>query len=175
MTKYKLSRVLRLSDSSFSSTSKTSPLLPHKFTELSLPVYPLPKAYQSNMKFISATAISLLAAVASAGVIDARAPQATFALSNDQTGAYSSAVVVADGTPKKISALFKGTSVAAGGNVLASSGQLTAFPQSIKCVLTRNGAPVATLTAWTTYIDLDGNPQTSIPQNLNNAAIKCTA
>jgi hypothetical protein len=119
---------------------------------------------------------SLLAVAVSAGPVDIRQPsQVTFALSNDQTGAYASAPFLADGTDKPIYNLFAGTSVAAGGKVLASSAQLTAFPQTISCVLKNNGATITTLTAQHTYFDLDGNPSVSIPVNLNGATINCHA
>lgn len=119
---------------------------------------------------------SLLAIAVSAGPIDVRSlPQVTFALSNDQTGAYAGATFSADGTDKQLSGLFAGTSVAASGSVVATSGQLTAFPQTINCVLKNNGATITTLTAENTYVDLDGNPSVSIPVNVNGGTINCHA
>lgn len=119
---------------------------------------------------------SLLAIAVSAGPIDARSyPEVTFALSNDQSGANAGATFLADGTDKYFSGLFAGTSVDASGQVVASSGQLTAFPQSVNCVLKNNWAYVTTLTAQNTYIDLDGNPSASIPVNVNGGTINCHA
>lgn len=119
---------------------------------------------------------SLLAIAVSAGPIDVRSqPQVTFALSNDQTGAYAGKTFSADGTDKPLSSLFAGTSVGASGQVVATSGQLTAFPQSINCVLKNHGAAITTLTAQNTYIDLDGNPSVSIPVNMNSGTINCHA
>jgi hypothetical protein len=119
---------------------------------------------------------SLLAVAVSAGPVDVRQPhQVTFALSNDQTGAYAGATFLADGNDKTIVSLFGSTSVGAGGKVQASSAQLTAFPQTINCVLKNNGAIIATLTAQHTYVDLDGNPGISTPVNLNGGSINCHA
>lgn len=119
---------------------------------------------------------SLLVVAVSGGPVDIRQPnQVTFALSNDETGAYASAAFLADGTNKEVYNLFAGTSVAAGGQVQASSAQLTAFPQTISCVLENNGATITTFTAQHTYFDLDGNPSVSIPVNLNGATINCYA
>ncbi|KAJ6095971.1 hypothetical protein N7486_006717 [Penicillium sp. IBT 16267x] len=119
---------------------------------------------------------SLFAIAVSAGPVDIRQQhQVTFALSNDQTGAYAGATFLTDGTDKHLSNLFARTSVGAGGNVIATSGQLTAFPQTINCVLKNNGATITTLTAQHTYVDIDGNPSASIPVNLNSATINCHA
>ncbi|KAJ5672039.1 hypothetical protein N7507_001166 [Penicillium longicatenatum] len=119
---------------------------------------------------------SLFAIAVSAGPVDIRSQhQVTFALSNDQSGAYSSATFLTDGTDKNVGTLFAGTSVAASGRVLASSGQLTAFPQTVNCVLKNNGAYITTLTAQNTYVDLDGNPSVSTPVNLSGATINCHA
>lgn len=129
----------------------------------------------SNMQALIALYFFHAVAI-SAGPVHTRQPhQVTFALSNDQTGAYAGATFLADGTDKKIGNLFAGTSVGAGGKVQASSGQLTAFPQTISCILKNNGAAITTLTAQHTYVDLDGNPRISIPVNLDGASINCRA
>ncbi|KAJ6032613.1 hypothetical protein N7540_003345 [Penicillium herquei] len=123
----------------------------------------------------SITLLALLpAALVSAVPVDSRTlPEVTFSLSNDQSGANAGATFLADGYDRWISDLFKGTSVAAGGNVLASSGQLTAFPQNINCVLKNNGNYLTTLTTQNTFVDIDGNPAVSTPINLNGATINC--
>lgn len=119
--------------------------------------------------------LSLLSAgLVSAVPIESRdVPQVTFALSNDQSGANAGVTFHADGSEKRIADLFKGTSVVTGGVVLASSGELTAFPQAINCVLKNHWSVVTTLTAQNTFVDLDGNPGVSTPINLNDATITC--
>ncbi|KAJ5741198.1 hypothetical protein N7493_001070 [Penicillium malachiteum] len=123
----------------------------------------------------SITLLSLLpAALVSAVPLESRTlPEVTFSLSNDQSGANAGATFPVNGYDRSISDIFKGTSVAASGNVLASSAQLTAFPQNINCVLKNNGNYIATLTAQNTYVDIDGNPAVSTPINLNGATINC--
>ncbi|KAJ5690889.1 hypothetical protein N7462_005281 [Penicillium macrosclerotiorum] len=119
---------------------------------------------------------SLLVAYTSAAPLDARqAKSVTLALSNDQTGAYAGVQFAASGADKSILTLFGTTSVGSNGHVKATSVQLTAFPQTISCVLKNNGATVTTLTAQHTYFDLDGNPGAAIPVDLTNAVVKCNA
>ncbi|KAJ5876442.1 uncharacterized protein N7529_002026 [Penicillium soppii] len=126
------------------------------------------------MKFTIASIISILAITVAATPLEVRQSNTvTVALSNDQTGAYANAAFSADNTDKSISSLFGSTSVGAGGTVKATAAQLTFFPQSINCVIINNGATIGTLTAQQTYADLDGNPNTAIPINLNNAKIRC--
>ncbi|CEJ57937.1 hypothetical protein PMG11_06612 [Penicillium brasilianum] len=126
------------------------------------------------MKSIIAISSLLVASVA-AVPLEARSPSVTFALSNDYSGAYAGATFAADGTDKSIKSLFGTSSVASGGVVRASSGQLTAFPQSISCVLKNGGTTFPTLTAQRTYIDLDGNPSAVNPVDLTTAVITCWA
>ncbi|KAA8651142.1 hypothetical protein EYZ11_009427 [Aspergillus tanneri] len=118
---------------------------------------------------------SLLAASVTAVPLETQPPkQVTVALSNDQSGAYAGVAFAADGTDRGIPALYKGTPVDKEGNILASSAQLTAFPQTIKCVIKNNGVPIATLTAQNTYANL--NPKSGpVPVNLNNGVINCIA
>ncbi|KAE8375286.1 hypothetical protein BDV26DRAFT_268220 [Aspergillus bertholletiae] len=128
------------------------------------------------MKTTFAVILSALTASISAVPLEARqAQQVTFALSNDQSGAYAGVTFPADGTDKSIKALYGGTSVGASGSVLASSAQLTAFPQSIHCTLWNNGVALGTFTADHTYVDLDGNPAVAIPVNLDGGIINCSA
>jgi hypothetical protein len=129
-----------------------------------------------NMKFTFATLLPFMAVLAAASPLEARQwSQVTVALSNDQSGAYSGVAFLADDTEKSILSLFGSTSVGAGGTVKANAAQLTAFPQSINCVIKNNGAIIGTLTAQHTYADLDGNPNAAVPINLNNAKIRCHA
>jgi hypothetical protein len=119
---------------------------------------------------------SLLVATIAAAPLEARdAPTVTFALSNDRSGAYAGAAFSADGTDKTISSLFGTSSVSSGGRIWATSAQLTAFPQTISCVLKNNGATVTTLTAQHTYFDLDGNPTAATPVDVTGAVINCRA
>ncbi|KAK1141033.1 hypothetical protein N8T08_009606 [Aspergillus melleus] len=127
------------------------------------------------MKSFTAIVCSLLAASVYSAPLEERAPQVTVSLANDQPGANAGVQFAADGTDRSIFALYGGTPVGAGGTVLASSAQLTAFPQTINCVIRNNGVPIATLTAQKTFADLDGNPNTAIPVNLNNGVINCRA
>jgi hypothetical protein len=130
--------------------------------------------FNPKMKFTFATILSLLAATISAAPLEVRqSSTVTVALSNDQTGAYSSATFQADNTDKSIASLYGSTSVGNGGTVKATAAQLTSFAQSINCIINNNGATIGTLTAQHTYVDLDGNPNTAIPINLNNAVIRC--
>lgn len=126
-----------------------------------------------KMKFTLATVLPFLAVTSAASFEVRQSNPVTVALSNDQSGAQAGVTLQADGTDKTIPSLFGSTSVGAGGTVKASSVQLTAFPQSINCAITNNGAILARLTAQTTYVDLDGNPGASVPINLNNAVINC--
>ncbi|KAJ5097842.1 hypothetical protein N7532_004843 [Penicillium argentinense] len=117
--------------------------------------------------------VSLLVATIAAAPLEARSvPTVTLALSNDQSGAYSTAAFAADGLDKSISSLFGSKSVGSSGHVLASSAQLSQFPGTISCTLKNNGA-IFTLTAQSTYIDLDGNPGAATPVNLDNARVNC--
>lgn len=127
------------------------------------------------MKSFTAVVFSLLAASVYAAPVEERALQVTVALSNDQTGANAGVQFAADGTNKSIRTLYGGTSVGAGGIVRASSAQLTAFPQTINCVIRNNGVVIATLNAQRTFADLDGNPNAATPVNLNNGIINCRA
>ncbi|KAJ5757280.1 uncharacterized protein N7511_007462 [Penicillium nucicola] len=128
------------------------------------------------MKFTFAAIVPFMAIFAAASPIEARAwSQVTVALSNDQSGAYSGVAFLADGTDKSILSLFGSTSVGNGGIVKANAAQLTAFPQSISCVIKNNGAVIGTLTAQHTYADIDGNPNAVVPINLNNAQVNCHA
>ena len=127
------------------------------------------------MKSIIAICSLLVASVAAAPLEARDAPSVTFALSNDNSGAYAGVPFAADGTDKTISSLFGATSVASNGQVWATSAQLTAFPQTINCVLKNNGATLTTFTASHTYFDLDGNPSAAIPVDLTAAVINCSA
>jgi hypothetical protein len=129
-----------------------------------------------KMKFTIAAIIPLMVVTVSATPLEVRqSNQVTVALSNDQSGAYASVTFPADDTDKSIFSLFSGTSVGAGGTVKATAAQLTNFAQSINCVIKNNDAIIGTFTAQKTYLDLDGNPHTAVPINLDNAEIRCRA
>lgn len=126
------------------------------------------------MKFAYPIVVPFLAVIISATPLEVlQSNSVTVALSNDQSGAYAGVTFQADGTDRSITSLFGSTSVGAGGIIKATAAQLTAFAQSINCVLTNNGAAIATFTAQHTYVDLDGNPNTAVPINLTNAKISC--
>lgn len=127
------------------------------------------------MKSTLAVSFLLAAAVAAVPLETRSSPNVGFALSNDQSGAYSGVTFPADGTDKSIHSLFASTSVGSSGQVLASSAQLSQFPGTINCVLKNNGATLATLTAQHTFVDLDGNPAKATPVNLDHAYINCRA
>ncbi|KAI9035213.1 uncharacterized protein KD926_004277 [Aspergillus affinis] len=128
------------------------------------------------MKSFTAIVCSLLAAsVYAAPVEELQGQQVTVSLANDQSGANAGVQFAADGADRSIFALYGGTAVGAGGIVLASSAQLTAFPQTINCVIKNNGVTIATLTAQKTFADLDGNPNVVVPVNLNRGIINCRA
>ncbi|PLB46348.1 hypothetical protein P170DRAFT_362060 [Aspergillus steynii IBT 23096] len=127
------------------------------------------------MKSFTAIVFSLLAASVFAAPVEERALQVTVSLANDQSGANAGVQFPADGNNRSIRTLYGNTPVGAGGTVLASSAQLTAFPQTINCVIRNNGAVIATLTAQRTFADLDGNPNAAIPVNLNGGVINCRA
>ncbi|KAL2821164.1 hypothetical protein BJX63DRAFT_379527 [Aspergillus granulosus] len=123
----------------------------------------------------TAIAFGLFFSSITAAVIPNQSARVTIALSNDQSGAYSTRYVAADGVTRRIYDLFRQTSVGSSGSVLASSTQLTAFPQSISCIIRNNGVTIATLTAQRTYADLDGNPNSLSVVNLNRAVLTCNA
>ncbi|KAJ5105096.1 hypothetical protein NUU61_002443 [Penicillium alfredii] len=126
------------------------------------------------MKATTIALCSLLVVSASAAPLDAHHEhKVTVALSNDHSGAYTGVTIPADHTDRSITSLFGETAVGSEGTVYASSAQLTAFPQTISCVLARYGTPIATLTAQHTFADLDGNPGASTPVNLHDAVINC--
>lgn len=127
------------------------------------------------MKSVIAVCSLLVATIAAAPLETRNAPSVTFALSNDRSGAYAGVSFSADGTDKTIASLFGTSSVASGGQIWATSAQLTAFPQTISCVLKNNGATVTTFTAQHTYFDLDGNPSAATPVDVTGAVINCSA
>ncbi|KAE8387063.1 hypothetical protein BDV23DRAFT_162039 [Aspergillus alliaceus] len=128
------------------------------------------------MKANFAVIIAFLTASISAAPLEVRdVAQVTLALSNDQSGAYAGVTFLADGNDRSIKGLYGGTSVGASGNVLASSAQLTLFPQTINCVIKNNGVLIGTLTAQHTYLDLNGDPASNAPVNLNNGVVNCRA
>lgn len=115
-----------------------------------------------------------LAAVVSASPFQTRDTEPiTLALSNDLTRSYATAKVATDNLPHSIGVLFAGTGVNDGGIVKASSAQLVTVPAGINCVITNEGETIATLTAESTYADLDGNPNESVPVNLMGARVTC--
>jgi hypothetical protein len=102
-------------------------------------------------------------------------PEVTFALSNDQTGHYASATVPINGDTITFSSLFGDSVLASDGHVLASSGQLTAFPQGVNCGLENyEGHWVTALTPENTYVDLDGNPGVATPVDVTGYTISCS-
>jgi hypothetical protein len=102
-------------------------------------------------------------------------PEVTFALSNDQTGHHASATVPANGDTFIFSSLFGDSVLASDGQVLASSGQLTAFPQGVDCGLENyEGDWVTALTPENTYVDLDGNPNVATPVDVAGYTISCS-
>jgi hypothetical protein len=129
------------------------------------------------IKMKSAIATSLLfVATAIAVPLEARtAATVGFALSNDQSGAYSGVTFPADGADRTIPSLFGSASVGSSGHVLASSAQLTQFPGTISCTLKNNGAVLATFTSQKTYAALGGNPAKAIVVNLDHGVINCRA
>lgn len=126
------------------------------------------------MKAVSTLCFALAAAV-SASPLQARdSGSVTFALSNDMTGAYATAKIATDNLPHSIGVYFAGSPVMVDYKILASSAQLATVPAGINCVLTNNGATIATLTEQATYADLDGNPNQLIPVTLSEGRITCS-
>lgn len=118
--------------------------------------------------------LSLLTASATAVQFETRSSEdVTFVLSNDQSGAYASVNFPADGLDKSVESLFASTPIGSSGQILASSAQLSQFPGSINCVLEKYGSSLATFTTDHTFVDLDGNPSTAFPVNLDQAHINC--
>jgi hypothetical protein len=117
--------------------------------------------------------IALTVAFLATTIAAAPAPaQVQVQLANDQSGANANAQVLADGQPKSVKALYGNTSVGRSGSVIASSAQLTAFPQGTFCVIANQGRST-NLNYRQTFADLDGNPDKSVPVNLDTATITC--
>ena len=97
----------------------------------------------------------------------------TVQLSNDKTGATGSATIQANGVDQSVVALFGNTPVGAGNHVVASSAQLTNFPQGVFCIIKQGETPVGILNFKKTFADLDGNPDVATPVNLDGAVLNC--
>ncbi|KAJ5762815.1 hypothetical protein N7533_001496 [Penicillium manginii] len=116
-----------------------------------------------------------LAATVSASTFQTRDTEpVTLALSNDLTRSYATAQIATDGLAHSIGVFFAGSPVSQDGKILASSAQLATVPNGIHCEITNGGATIATLTEQSTYADLDGNPDKSIPVDLSGARVACT-
>ena len=123
------------------------------------------------MKSSFAVLVGLFAATISAA--PAITTTVTVQLTNDLTGASGTTTVVADGTERSISSLFGNSGIAVNGQVLATSAQLTAFPQGVFCIIQNAGQNVGIFNFKKTFADLDGNPDAAIPQNLSGAILNC--
>ncbi|RAL15791.1 uncharacterized protein BO97DRAFT_403062 [Aspergillus homomorphus CBS 101889] len=128
--------------------------------------------------FTTIIASLLIAAVSAAPApvdIESRASTVTVSLANDQTGANAGVAIPGDGVSRGIQTLYGGTSVGSGGRVLASSAQLTNFPQWASCIIVNNGATIAYLNPQQTYADLDRDPSAVKPVDLSGGSITCWA
>ncbi|KAF3914290.1 hypothetical protein ABW20_dc0101587 [Dactylellina cionopaga] len=125
------------------------------------------------MKSTIAIFFSFFAAAITAAPTGTTFPSVTVSLSNDLSGANGIATIEANGVDRYISELFGNTPVGTGGYVVASSAQLTNFPQGVFCIIKKGDAPVGILNFMRTFADLDGNPNAAIPQNLDGAILNC--
>ncbi|KAH8690841.1 hypothetical protein BGW36DRAFT_465683 [Talaromyces proteolyticus] len=126
------------------------------------------------MKSFIAVSVALLAASAAAMPARRDTDTVTFALSNDQTGHQASATIWADNTVSLFNSLFANSAIDSNGQILASSVQLTAFPQHVTCNINdAEGQVFASLSDTKTYFDLDGNPAAAIPVDVSSFSINC--
>lgn len=128
----------------------------------------------NKMKAVNAVNLALAVTV-SASTFQARDTEpVTLALSNDLTRGYATAQIATDGLKHSIGVYFAGSPVSQDGKIMASSAQLATVPNGIHCEITNDGTTIATLTEQSTYADLDGNPNESVPVNLSAARVACT-
>ncbi|KAK6515953.1 hypothetical protein TWF281_004544 [Arthrobotrys megalospora] len=125
------------------------------------------------MKSTIAIIFSVFATAIIAAPAGTTFPSVTVSLANDLSGANGHATIEANGQDRSISQLFKNTPVGTNGHVVASSAQLTNFPQGVFCIIKKGDAPIGILNFRRTFADLDGNPHTAIPQNLDGAILNC--
>jgi hypothetical protein len=122
------------------------------------------------MKSFIAAAVALLATSVTAVPLTARQPpDITFSLINDLSGASLQSTIPADSNIHSFADLFGSNTP-----ILASSAQLVNFPQGLFCCITdASGKVLARLNFMQTFVDLDGNPNKAIPQDLSADGIQC--
>jgi hypothetical protein len=128
------------------------------------------------MQFTIATALAVLAAVATAApATQVRTlPTVTISFSNDQSGRNAAVPIVADGNPNLVGSLFAGSAIDVNGEIIATSAQLTQFVQGTFCVIENfAGTVVAKLNTDATFADLDGNPNAAVPTDVTGLTIIC--
>ncbi|KAH7381529.1 hypothetical protein BKA66DRAFT_549819 [Pyrenochaeta sp. MPI-SDFR-AT-0127] len=128
------------------------------------------------MKFTIAIASTVLAFATGISAIPSPIPQITIRIFNDQTGANAEATVPADGLPRNIPDLFRGTAIDSRGDIIGTSAQLTKFSDSTKCTLTNLNIPnwVIELDGRAkNFVDLDGDRSRPIPIWLGGFTFQC--
>ena len=126
------------------------------------------------MKSFAAVVLGLAAAASAIPAPKSTVANLTFSLTNDLTGANAAATIPGNGVDVPLEDLFVGTSVAPGGQILATSIQFVTLPPNVfsACVFALNGRTVV-INDKKTFADIDGNPYAAIPQLLNGVTINC--
>ncbi|ORY03031.1 hypothetical protein BCR34DRAFT_605359 [Clohesyomyces aquaticus] len=131
------------------------------------------------MKFTLAIASTLFATAITAApsAIQARNgkyPEATVSVINDITGAHAPITLGADGSEHRVGDLFTGTPIDNAGTILATSAQLTMFPQGVECSFyLPGGKPIILDSQAHTFAQLDGNPDAACTVVLNDFIFSC--
>ena len=131
------------------------------------------------MQFTIAAVFALAAAVSAApSTIPAKrtVPSVTISLSNDASGANGAATILADGNPNQVQTLFQNSPLFVpqiNDEILATSAQLTSFPQGVSCIFQNAGKTFATLNVDTSFVEFSTpNPQL-IPTRLSGTVLIC--
>lgn len=120
---------------------------------------------------------TLLVLASSVLALPASTTQITLRIANDVTGASGSATFPADGTPRSIPSLFRGSPIDTGyGNIIGTSAQLTQFKDNTKCQLVNANVP-----GWVieidgrskNFVDLDGDNTKAVPTWLGGFTVSC--
>jgi len=128
------------------------------------------------MKFSSIIASTILAFASSSTAIPSPIPQITIRIFNDMTGANAEATIPADGIPRSIPDLFRGTSIDSKDGIIGTSAQLTKFSDTTKCSLTNLNAQnwVIELDGRAkNFVDLDGDVSKAVPIWLGGFTFQC--
>lgn len=128
------------------------------------------------MKFTIAITSAILAFASGINAIPSPIPQITIRIFNDQTGANAEATVPADGVPRSVPDLFRGTAIDSKDGIIGTSAQLTKFSDSTKCTLLN-----INVRDWAiqldgrakNFVDLDGDRSKAVPVWLGGFTFQC--